>query len=263
MIGDLKVALVQTDLHWENIGANLAMLEEKIWTIATGQDLIVLPEMFTTGFSMNPKKLAEVAGSTTLRWMKQQAAQTKATVLGSYIVREGEHYFNRLYMVHPDGKSTYYDKKHRFGLAGEDKDYTAGHRRLVVELKGWRIIPLVCYDLRFPVWSRSRKTKDVLYEYDALIYVANWPEPRVNAWDTLLAARAIENTSYAIGVNRVGVDGVGANYVGHSAVYDFKGNQQSFSAKDEIVYGSLNYSALTDFRERFPFQADADDFQLR
>ncbi|MEQ9304785.1 MAG: nitrilase-related carbon-nitrogen hydrolase, partial [Marinoscillum sp.] len=154
MIEDLKVALVQTDLHWENIGANLAMLEEKIWTIATGQDLIVLPEMFTTGFSMNPKKLAEVAGSTTLRWMKQQAAQTKATVLGSYIVREGEHYFNRLYMVHPDGKSTYYDKKHRFGLAGEDKDYTAGHSRLVVEVKGWRIMPLVCYDLRFPVWSR-------------------------------------------------------------------------------------------------------------
>ncbi|MEQ8471559.1 MAG: amidohydrolase [Marinoscillum sp.] len=258
----LRTALIQADLHWESAGANLAMFEEKIWTIKEPQDLIILPEMFTTGFSMNPQNLAEVHGTTTFKWMQQQAAQTRAVIMGSCIIREGDKYFNRLYVVYPDGHSIHYDKKHRFGLAGEDKDYTAGEERVIVEVNGWRVMPLVCYDLRFPVWARSRRSPHALYEYDVLVYVANWPEPRVNAWDTLLAARAIENTAYTIGVNRIGEDGNGANYVGHSAIYDFKGVQQSFSSKEEILLTTLDREDLASFRKRFPFQADADDFEL-
>ncbi|WP_421875070.1 amidohydrolase [Marinoscillum sp.] len=262
MSAELKIALIQSDLHWENIDANLAMFEEKIWTIRESVDLIVLPEMFTTGFSMNPQNLAEVHNTKTFKWMQQQAAQTKAVIMGSMIVKEGTSYYNRFYAVYPDGTFKKYDKKHRFGLAGEDKDYTAGEERVILEVNGWKIFPLVCYDLRFPVWARSRKQPDSLYEYDLLIYVANWPEPRVNAWDTLLAARAIENTAYCVGVNRVGEDGVGANYVGHSAVYDYKGNAMAFSEKEEILTATITKDDLVSFRERFPFQADADEFEL-
>lgn len=262
MSDELKIALIQSDLYWENIDANLAMFEEKIWEINGQVDLIVLPEMFTTGFSMRAKELAEVHNTRTHKWLQQQAAQTKAAVMGSVIIKEGTKYYNRFYTVYPDGQSKYYDKKHRFGLAGEDQDYTAGTERVIVEVKGWKIMTLVCYDLRFPVWARSQSYADNRYEYDALVYVANWPEPRVNAWDTLLAARAIENTAYCVGVNRIGVDGVNAQYVGHSAVYSYKGEQMVFSEKEEILHTSLTKSDLNAFRERFPFQADADKFQL-
>lgn len=263
MIDELKIALFQSELHWENVDANLAMFEEKIWTLKHPVDIIVLPEMFTTGFSMNAEELAEVHKTRTFKWMQQQAAQTKAVVMGSAIIKDGAPIYNRLYAVYPDGSFRYYDKKHRFGLAGEDQDYTAGTSRLIIEVKGWKIMPLVCYDLRFPVWARSRRSQENLYEYDALVYVANWPEPRVNAWDALLTARAIENTSYCIGVNRVGDDGVGAHYVGHSAVYNYKGDQLTFSNQDEILYASLTKEDLLAFRKRFPFQADADEFEFR
>lgn len=263
MTAELKIALIQSDLYWENIEANLSMLEEKIWQIGDAVDLIVLPEMFTTGFSMNASALAEPVNSKTFRWMKQQAAQTRAVVMGSYMVQVSAKFFNRLYAVYPDGSSQYYDKKHRFGLAGEDRNYTAGNHRLILTVKGWRILPLICYDLRFPVWARSRKSKDRLYEYDLLVYVANWPEPRVQAWDTLLAARAIENTAYCAGVNRTGTDGGKTHYTGHSAVYDYLGQAKVFSDQQEILTATLSHEQLLNFRTRFPFQADADDFEWR
>lgn len=259
---DLKISLIQADLYWETIEANLAMFEEKIWQISEPTDLIVLPEMFTTGFSMHPKKLAEPVNSKTFRWMKQQAAQTKAVIVGSYIVREGHDFYNRLYAVYPDGNAFHYDKKHLFALAGEGGEYSAGSKRLIVNVKGWRVLPLVCYDLRFPVWSRSQKTEGELYEYDLLLYVANWPKPRINAWDTLLAARAIENIAYCAGVNRIGTDGTETAYVGHSAVYNYKGDRIGFSETEDIINVTLSASELSSFRERFPFQADADRFSL-
>lgn len=262
MRDNLRISLIQADLHWENVEANLAMFEEKIWQIEGTTDLILLPEMFTTGFTMNPKKVAEPINSKTVRWMKQQAAQTKAVVVGSYVVRAGTSFFNRLYAVYPDGTSHHYDKKHLFGLAGEGEDYTAGDKRVIFEVKGWKVMPLICYDLRFPVWSRSQKNVDGLYEYDLLLYVANWPKPRINAWDTLLAARAIENIAYCAGVNRIGTDGVGAEYTGHSAVYDYKGAQLSMAEQADIITAQLSAEELKSFRERFPFQQDADGFEF-
>lgn len=259
---DLRIALIQSTLHWENTEANLAMFEEKIWQIKDTTDLIVLPEMFTTGFTMNAQAMAEPVNSKTLRWMKQQAAQTKAVIAGSYIVREGEHFFNRFYAVYPHGSAIHYDKKHLFGIAGEGKDYTAGSKRVLFELNGWKVQPLICYDLRFPVWSRSQKSDTRLYEYDLLLYAANWPRPRINAWDTLLAARAIENLAYCAGVNRLGTDDTGAEYPGHSVVYNYKGDRISFSDEEAILEVTLTASDLQSFRDRYPFQSDADRFIL-
>jgi len=259
---DLRVALIQSDLYWESPAANLAMFEEKIWEIDGEVDLIVLPEMFTTGFSVKATHLAEVANTNTFRWMRQQAQQTSACIMGSYIVREGTSYYNRLYCVHPDGNNQFYDKKHLFGLAGEGDAFSRGSEQKIFEIKGWKIRAMICYDLRFPVWSRSRSTDDDPYEYDLLVYVANWPKPRINAWDTLLAARAIENISFALVVNMLGLDGVDAEYIGHSAVYDFKGDQLAFSDEEETIVASLSHSDLVEFRNKFPFQHDADGFKL-
>lgn len=261
MIADLRIALIQSDLHWENVEANLAMFEEKIWAIQGQVDLIVLPEMFTTGFTMN-SSLAEPMNSKTFRWMAQQAAQTKAVIMGSYIVQEKGICYNRLFAVYPDGTFKKYDKKHLFGLAGEDQAYVAGKSREVIEVNGWKLLPLICYDLRFPVWSRSKKGNDQLYEYDAVIYCANWPQPRIHAWDTLLAARAIENSSYAIGVNRTGKDGSGSVYPGHSAVYDFLGNQLTYATEEALLTATLEHRKMSHFRSRFPFQRDADSFSI-
>ena len=259
---ELKVTAIQAPLHWESIEANLAMFEEKIWQIEGAQDLIILPEMFTTGFTMNASALAEPANSKTFRWMKQQAAQTKAVVMGSYIIKESGQYFNRLYAVYPDGQSSYYDKRHLFALAGEDQNYQRGTERCVIIIKGWKVMPLICYDLRFPVWARSRSANANSYEYDLLVVVANWPQKRMHAWDTLLAARAIENSAYAIGVNRVGDDENGVAYVGHSAVYDYLGSQCCFSNKESILSYTFNRQPLEEYRENFPFQGDQDGFQL-
>ncbi|MEQ9402693.1 MAG: amidohydrolase [Cyclobacteriaceae bacterium] len=254
---DLKVSLIQTAIHWEQPEANTAMFEEKIWSIDQ-TDLIVLPEMFTTGFSMNPEPLAEPPGGRTFKWMKQMASQKNVAITGSYIVKDQGKYYNRLYFVFPDGTSQKYDKKHLFTLAGEDENYSAGSDRLIVEYRGWKICPMICYDLRFPVWSRSRTSADSLYEYDLLIYVASWPDARINAWDTLLKARAIENQSYCIGVNRIGTDPSSKLYPGHSAVYSYLGNEVNFSPEEEVLSASLDQSVMNQFRERFPFQQDAD-----
>ncbi len=263
MVEELKVTLVQSDIHWESIDANLAMFEEKIRSIEEKTDLIVLPEMFSTGFSMNPQKLAEPMNLTTFRWMKLMAEHTEAVITGSFIVKEDGHFYNRMLAIYPDGSYKKYDKKHLFGLAGEDKEYTPGGDRITFEVNGWRVFPQICYDLRFPVFSRSRVSEHTLYEYDVLIYVASWPSPRIHAWDTLLQARAIENISYSIGVNRIGTDGSKVDYIGHSAVYDYLGQPVSNLGESEAVETvRLNRSGLEKFRNRFPFQADADHFTL-
>jgi len=255
---ELKVALIQTNLYWENPTANLASLEEKIAGISENVDLIVLPEMFTTGFSMSPSKVAEPMNLTTFKWMQQMAAQTKAVVTGSFVAKEGNRYFNRLLWMEPSGNFDFYDKRHLFRMAREHESYEAGSKRIVKEWKGWKICPLICYDLRFPVWSRN-----VALEYDLLLYVANWPEVRSHIWSTLLQARAIENLSYVIGVNRVGEDGNGIPHSGDSAVVDFKGEVLVRKSNEEsIIIHTLQKESLSAFRERFPAYLDADEFLI-
>lgn len=259
---DLNISLVQSSLHWEAIDANLAMFEEYIWSIPK-TDLIILPEMFSTGFSMNPIGLAEPVGGKTYRWMKLMARQRKSAILGSYIVKEGGHYYNRAYFVFPDGSTSHYDKKHLFALAGEGKEFTAGKSRSIVAYKGWKINLLICYDLRFPVWSRSQKKEATPFEYDVLVYCANWPTTRIDAWDTLLKARAIENLCFCVGVNRIGKDFKEILYPGHSAVYDFAGNQKCFSNEEpKIINTTLSASELQSYRDTFLFHEDADEFEL-
>lgn len=259
---DLKVSVIQSDLHWHQPEANLAMFEEKIWTSSRENDIIVLPEMFTTGFTMDAENQAEPMGTRTSRWMQLMAKQTGSAIFGSYVVKENGHYFNRLLAVTPDGSCSVYDKRHLFRMAGEHETYHQGNERLVVSWKGWKICPLICYDLRFPVWSRN-KVNDGVLDFDLLIYVANWPAPRVSAWDILLKARAIENTCYCIGVNRTGTDGMGITYPGHSAVIDPMGAVLSFEGgKQAVLNVTLNKSSLDEYRRKFPVHLDADDFEL-
>lgn len=261
---DLKVSVIQSETHWESVGANLAMFEEKIWQIDEDTDIIVLPEMFSTGFTMSSQKLAEPMNFTAFKWMKQMAQQTKSVVTGSVIIKESGAYFNRLIWMEPEGNYAHYDKRHLFRMADEHLQYTAGDNRLIVNYKGWKICPLVCYDLRFPVWSRNKKqenTQDL--EYDLLLYVANWPAARVSAWDTLLRARAIENLCYTIGVNRIGEDGLGIPYNGHSAIIDPKGNAIFFAEEKDIIHTSiLSSDDLLAYRKKFPAHLDGDDFQI-
>ena len=235
----------------------MAMFEEKIWEIEGETDIIVLPEMFQTGFTMVHEGISEPMNLTTFKWMRQMAAQTKAVVTGSYIVREKSQVFNRLIWMQPDGVYKTYDKRHLFRMADEHHHFNGGKERLIVEWKGWKICPLICYDLRFPVWSRN-----VNLEYDLLLYVANWPAARITAWDTLLKARAIENVSYALGLNRVGLDGKDIAYNGHSGVYSFKGETLLFSEEEAILNITLSKSDLGEFRTKFPAQLDADSFQI-
>lgn len=239
------------------------MLEEKIWQIGELTDLIILPEMFSTGFTQEAVRLAEPMNSRTFRWMKQMAAQTQAVVTGSYIVREQQQYYNRLLWMKPDGTFSYYDKRHLFRMAGEDEIFSPGNLHLIEELKGWKICPLVCYDLRFPVWSRNQAQSNETLMYDVLIYVANWPSVRNNAWMTLLKARAIENMAYTIGVNRVGKDENQVQYSGCSLVSDFKGNVLADLASEEkILTTQLSYQDMATYRQKFPVHRDADHFQL-
>jgi omega-amidase len=256
-MNDLKVAIIQTDLFWENKKANLNLFDgyfEKIK--AQKVDLVVLPEMFTTGFSMSPQHLAESsANNETLAWMLSWSAQLGAALCGSFIVEENKKFYNRLHWVQPDGVFFTYDKRHLFSLANEHEYYEAGKEKLIVEWKGWKICPLICYDLRFPVWSRN------VENYDLLIYVANWPERRSHPWKSLLMARAIENQSYCIGVNRVGNDGNEIYHSGDSSIIDFSGKIM-YQKSDEkgIFHCSLSYDSQQLFREKFPFLNDKDMF---
>ncbi|AUP79897.1 amidohydrolase [Flavivirga eckloniae] len=258
MQDQLKIALIQSDLIWENPKQNLENFSEKIKNISEAVDLIVLPEMFTTGFTMNAENVAETMDGNTVAWMKSTASQFNTAMVGSFVVLEDNNYYNRLLFVEPSGTIQHYDKRHTFTLVGEDKVYTAGTKKLIVDYKGWKICPLICYDLRFPVWARNTQ------DYDVLLYVANWPKPRVSAWDALLKARAIENMSYCIGVNRVGIDGVNSEYSGHSAVYDVLGNTITSiePAKEQIEVVTLEKKHVQAYRNKLKFLDDRDDFTL-
>lgn len=259
----LSIALVQTKLYWKDKVSNLAMLEEKLWEIDKGVDLIILPEMFPTGFSMDADELAEPMNLTVCKWMRQMASQKNATIAGSVIIQVDGKFYNRLLWVSPDGMIQHYDKRHLFRMANEDRFFSAGDRLPIFELKGWKICPQVCYDLRFPVWSRNRMI-DGRLAYDLVFYVASWPAARVSAWDALLPARAIENLSYSIGVNRVEEDGNGIAYNGHSAAYDFKGGQLEFLGENEkCSQVTLEAEALDSYREKFPAWMDSDGFSIR
>ncbi|MCQ0111782.1 nitrilase family protein [Zhouia amylolytica] len=252
----LKVALIQTHLLWENPKANRKVLFERIEGLEDDVDLIILPEMFTSGFTMNPEKVAEDMGGTTILALKELASKKKAAISGSLVVKDKNSYYNRLVFVYPSGSLGHYDKRHTFTLAGEDRVYGKGDEKTIIQYKGWKLCPQVCYDLRFPVWSRNTEDYDVLY------YVANWPEVRIGAWDTLLKARAIENMSYVMGVNRIGLDGNGYNHSGHSAVYDALGNQLNYSEKEEVLYAVLTKSNSDKLRNKLRFLEDRDDFNL-
>ncbi|MAN26887.1 MULTISPECIES: amidohydrolase [Mesonia] len=255
----LSVTIIQADLHWENAELNREMFSKKINELSLSTDLIVLPEMFTTGFSMNAENLAEETNGSSLAWLQQQAKKFEVALTGSVIITENNNYYNRLFFVFPDGSFKTYDKKHLFTLADEQNTYSAGKERLLVEYKGWKICPLICYDLRFPVWSRNTE------DFDLLLYVANWPKKRTQAWDALLKARAIENMCYVAGVNRVGFDGNSHEYSGHSAIYDMLGKQIS-TLNHEVVFSEtiqLSKQELNETRKRFAFLNDKDEFTLK
>ena len=255
MVRAIRIAVVQTDLVWEDKQANLARFEALIRTSDSSTDLIILPEMFTTGFSMNAEKLAEDMDGPTVTWLREMALVTQSVVTGSIIVREDNHFYNRLIWMRPDGSYAKYDKRHLFTLADEHHTYTPGREHLIVDLKGWKILPLICYDLRFPVWSRNTQ------DYDLLLYVANFPEKRRYAWQQLLIARAIENQAYTIGVNRVGTDGKDISYSGDSVIIDYAGQPLSSAAYLETIqYATLSYLDQQAFRKRFAFLPDRDKF---
>lgn len=255
----LKIAMIQTDIVWQNATQNRTRYSEKINTIHEQVDLFILPEMFSTGFSMHPEGISETMQGETLGWMKKVALEKQAAICGSIIILEENKYYNRLLFVEPSGEVKYYDKRHLFTLAGEEKVYTAGAKKLIVEYKGWKICPLVCYDLRFPVWSRN------IENYDVLLYVANWPKKRIAAWDALLKARSIENMCYVVGVNRVGVDANSFEYSGHSATYDCLGEKLTHSIPNhegiEII--ELKKQQITNTRNKLNFLNDKDVFEVK
>ena len=255
---DLTISIIQTELAWENKEANFKHFDELINAIEIDTDLIVLPEMFSTGFSMNAENLYDKPEGKTLKWMHNHAKNKNAVITGSAIIKDGGNYCNRLFFVEPNGDYKTYDKKHLFTLAGENKHYTAGQDKLILDYKGWKICPMICYDLRFPVWIRNQE------DYHLLIFVANWPAMRVKAWDTLLQARAIENMAYTIGVNRVGEDGNGFPYCGHSAIYDALGKKitTNLFEKAFVETKTLSKNDLIETREKLGFLKDRDVFDL-
>jgi predicted amidohydrolase len=256
-MANLRVSLVQTDLVWEDPAANCAQLEEKLAVLAGETDVIVLPEMFATGFSMSETG-AEIGKGPALQWMQLQANRLGALVIGSLKVKQQNSFYNRLYAVKPDGSFHAYDKRHLFRMGGEHEFYQDGNQQVIVTYKDWKLALFICYDLRFPVWSRN-----VNLAYDAAIYVANWPAPRAQAWRTLLQARAIENLSYVIGVNRVGTDANELSYAGDSLLVDFKGGLQlDLLGDDQIQTSELSATDLAEFRAKFPAHLDADAFTL-
>ncbi len=258
---DIVVSTIQSSLQWENIPSNLHHFEQEIETLKK-TDLIVLPEMFNTGFSMNAAELAENPGGKTMEWMSRIAGRKNALIIGSIITKENGRYYNRLLIARPDGQTQHYDKRHLFRMAKEDKTFSYGAERVIVEWRGWKILPLVCYDLRFPVWSRNIADKST-YAYDLLVFIANWPSARVLAWDTLLKARAIENLAYCAGVNRIGEDGNGVAYNGHTGIYSPKGETLYFSENAASASTSLSGEALKTYREKFPANLDADSFTIK
>ncbi len=257
MKAQLSVTIIQSNIIWEDKNINLRFFEKKINKISK-TDLIILPEMFTTGFTMNVKFLAENMDGVTVNWMLKMASQKNCLIIGSIIIEENYKYFNRLIVAFPDGAVQYYDKKHLFTLAKEHQTYTAGNKQLLIEYLGWKIFPLICYDLRFPVWARNT------VEYDLLIYIASWPKPRIFAWDILLKARAIENMAYTIGVNRVGVDANEYEYPGHSVVLDAYGTEILATIGNQEQIGSviIDKNKLDETRKKLQFLNDKDNFKI-
>ncbi len=256
----MRLTIVQTELHWENPAANRAHLAALLRPLAGQTDLIVLPEMFSTGFSMNAAAQAEPAVGPTYQWLHEQARLLGAAVAGSVMCSADERFFNRLFFVKPDGVAAHYDKRHLFTLAGEHQTYTPGRQRLLVDWLGWRVCPLICYDLRFPVWSRQQGAD----RYDLLLYVANWPARRGAHWRSLLPARAIENQSYVAGVNIVGVDGNGHEYSGDSGIWDYSGQAIcQMSGQAGVFTARLSLENLQAYRRQLAFLDDADAFEIR
>jgi len=254
----LKIAIIQSELAWENPVQNRSNFESKIIKINEGVDIIVLPEMFSSGFTMHPFNVAEVMRGKSVNWMLEMAKKTNAAICGSLVIQENGNYYNRFIFATSDGNIETYDKRHTFTLAGEHKVYEAGNSKSIIEYKGWKICPMVCYDLRFPVWARN------VEDYDVLIYVANWPKTRIEAWDTLLKARAIENMSYCVGVNRVGLDGNDYEYSGHSAIYNGLGEMLTNikETKEDMAIASLDRDHLALIRRKLKFLQDRDSFNL-
>jgi omega-amidase len=272
----LSITTIQSGLAWENKEANLEMFDTRIRNLQGKKEIVILPEMFSTGFSMNPALLAETMDGPTVNWMRRISAEQKIILTGSVIIEENGAFYNRLIWMLPNGNFGYYDKRHLFAYAGEDKFYTPGTKRLIASVKGWKVNLQICYDLRFPVWARQsdssfeqvplppeqRKNKGV--EYDLLIYVANWPEKRIHAWKTLLQARAIENQCYVVGVNRVGKDGNNIYHSGDSMVIDPLGEVLYTKSHEEDIYSIiLDKTKLEDLRSKLPFLNDADDFLIQ
>lgn len=254
----MKIALIQSSLFWENLKANRNHFEVKINALAEKVDLIVLPEMFSTGFTMNPEAVFETMEGETIQWLQSLAKAKNSAITGSLVIKENENFYNRLVFVFPSGEIQFYDKRHLFSLAGEDKVYTSGNQKLIVEYLGWKICPLVCYDLRFPVFARN------VENYDVLLYVANWPKSRIQAWDILLKARSVENLCYTIGVNRVGFDNNNLEYDGHSQMVDFLGNYALEPQETEGVFiVELNKQKLVETRNKLGFLGDRDSFELK
>lgn len=263
----MQVTLIQTSLFWEDREKNLAHFNNLLNSVQEKTDLIVLPEMFTTGFTMNPSKLSEPASGPTLAWLQQKAQEKNAVITGSVAVEEKGNYFNRLFWVQPNGTFSFYNKRHLFRMAGEDKHYSAGENKIIQTVGEFNICPLVCYDLRFPVWSRNTFTKNngsYTAAYDVLIYVANWPEVRSYPWKQLLIARAIENQCFVIGVNRIGADGNNIAHSGDSMVINPRGEiiSKTKANEESIETVTLDYNYLSEFRKVFPVGLDADDFKL-
>jgi omega-amidase len=254
----MKISLIQQDIAWEDKQENFVRFEKAIVSDNSGADICILPEMFNTGFSVEPESVAEPPHSITFDWMREMARKKDCALCGSYIVRERKHFFNRLLFMTPGGESFSYNKRHLFSMGGEDKAFTAGRKRTVIDFRGVRILPLICYDLRFPVWSRNRN------DYDLLLYSANWPVARKEVWITLLKARAIENQCYVAGANRIGTDATGASYFGGSMIINARGEEISTGDLDSecVVTAEIQTSELDDFREKFPVLKDADLFKI-
>ncbi|MBL4605828.1 MAG: amidohydrolase [Flavobacteriaceae bacterium] len=258
MQNELKIVAIQANLTWENAQENRNSFEGKIQQLESDIDLIVLPEMFSTGFTMKPDLVAETMQGNTVQWMIDLARSRNVAIVGSVVIQESGNFYNRVVFTHPNGTIETYNKRHSFSLAGEDKVYTSGVEKLIVNYKGWKICPLICYDLRFPVWSRYNN------DYDVLLYMANWPTPRILAWDSLLRARAIENMSYCIGVNRVGQDFNGYKYIGHTVGFDFLGGiiATTKEDKEDLLFCTLSKSTLEETRKKLNFLNDRDQFQV-
>jgi predicted amidohydrolase len=252
---NLKITIIQPDIIWENIQANLDKYSAIIDKIDS-TDLIILPEMFTTGFSMKPEILKETMDGISVAWMKNVAKKKDASVVGSLIIEEDGKFYNRAIWVFPDGKTEFYDKRHLFTMGQEHLHYSSGKEKTIVEFRGWKFCPLICYDLRFPVWGRNTEN------YDVLIYMANWPSSRHHHWKALLVARAVENQSYCFGVNRTGIDGAGLKYMGDSCMITPKGFAEFLGENDAAITFKISYSELHDYRKSFPFLADRDEFHV-